>query len=144
LPGCEVCIGIQGRNSGILKQTVMAKADFVNQLQALGYAVQEPAPDFLSIEYEISVGKFVGHRVWMALQVNDSFPMNSPPGPHFKPHLLPITGGGGTHPYGAIHNSPLGPDWQYWSRPFAKHWNTTDKSVKTYLAHIKNLFATIP
>lgn len=121
----------------------MAKADFVNQLQALGYVVQEPAPDFLFIEYQIPVGRFIGQKVGMAFQVNDSFPMNPPPGPHIKPHLLPITGGGGTHPYGAIHGSPLGPEWQYWSRPFFKHWNTTDKSVKSYLAHIKNLFATI-
>lgn len=121
----------------------MAKLDFINQLQALGYTVQEPAPDFICFEYEIPVGKFYGQKVWMALQVNDSFPMNPPPGPHFKPHLLPITGGGGTHPYGAIHGSPLGAEWQYWSRPFTQHWNKTDKTAKTYLGHIKNLFATI-
>jgi hypothetical protein len=122
----------------------MAKIDFVNQLQTLGYIVLEPAPDFLSIKFEIPVGSFLGQNVWMALQVNDSFPMNPPPGPHFKPHLLPITGGGGTHPYGAIHESSLGSEWQYWSRPFTAHWNKTDKTVKTYLAHIKNLLATIP
>ncbi|MBB1286831.1 hypothetical protein HRH25_20790 [Flavisolibacter sp. BT320] len=121
----------------------MAKLDFINQLQALGYTVQEPAPDFVSFEYEIPVGKFAGQKVWMALQVVDSFPMNAPPGPHFKPHLLPISGGGGVHPYGAIHNnSPLGTDWQYWSRPFSE-WNRSDRSVKTYLAHIRNLFVTV-
>jgi hypothetical protein len=121
----------------------MAKADFINQLQALGYSVMEPAPDFISIEYEIPIGKFQGQKVTMALQVNDSFPMNPPPGPHFKPHLLPITGGGGVHPYGAIHGSPLGADWQYWSRPFTAYWNATCRTVRTYLAHINNLFATI-
>ena len=84
----------------------MAKLDFINQLQALDYAVQELAPDFISFEYEIPVGKFIGKIVWIALQVNDSFPMNAPPGPHFKPHLLPISGGGGVHPLGAIHASP--------------------------------------
>lgn len=121
----------------------MAKSDFMNQLQTLGYTVQEPASDLLAFEYEIPVGKFLGRKVWMALQVTDSFPMNPPPGPHFKPHLLPVTGGGGTHPYGAIHNSPLGAEWQYWSRPFTNEWNRTDKTVKTYLAHIKNLMATV-
>ena len=120
----------------------MAKLDFINQLQALGYTVQEPAPDFVSFEYEIPVGKFAGQKVWMALQVADSFPMNAPPGPHFKPHLLPISGGGGVHPLGAIHHSPLGTDWQYWSRPFAE-WNRSDRTVKTYLAHIRNLFVTV-
>jgi hypothetical protein len=122
----------------------MARKDFISQMESLGYAVSEFPPDFISIEYIIPVGKFYGQKVNMAFQVNDSFPMNPPPGPHFKPHLLPVTGGGGTHPFGAIHNSPLGADWQYWSRPFNKHWNSTDRTVKTYLAHIKNLLATIP
>jgi hypothetical protein len=122
----------------------MAKSDFVNQLQALGYTVLEPAPGFPCIEFEIPVGPFRGQSVMMAFQVHDSFPMSPPPGPHFKPHLLPVTGGGGCHPYGAIHNSPLGAEWQYWSRPFTAHWNSTNKTVKTYLAHINNLFATIP
>src|SRR5690606_19525043 len=118
----------------------MSKSDFLYQLQALGYEVREPAPGFYSIDYEIPVGRFCGQHVEMALQVTQCFPMTPPPGPHFKPHLLPVTGGGGAHPYGAIHPSPLGPPWQYWSRPFAVHWNTTDKTVKTYLSHIKNLF----
>lgn len=122
----------------------MAKSDFISELLALGYSVQEPATDFLSIEYEIPVGKFAGQTVTMAFQVLDKFPMEPPPGPHFKPHLLPVTGGGGSHPFGAIHSSPLGSDWQYWSRPFSAHWNQTDRTVKTYLAHIRNLFATIP
>jgi Prokaryotic E2 family E len=121
----------------------MAKLDFISQLQALGYVVQEPVTDFVSFEYEISVGKFIGQKVWMALQVTEGFPMNAPPGPHFKPHLLPITGGGGVHPLGAIHTSPLGTEWQYWSRPFNNEWNRTDRTVKSYLAHIRNLFATI-
>lgn len=121
----------------------MAKSDFINQLQALQYTVQEPAADFLSFEYEIPVGKFTGQKVMMALQVAESFPMSPPPGPHFKPHLLPVTGGGGVHPFGAIHDSPLGAEWQYWSRPFNNEWNRTDRTVKTYLAHIRNLFATI-
>lgn len=120
----------------------MAKSDFINQLQALNYKVQELAPDFVLVEYEIPLGKFQGQVVTMGFQVQDSFPMTPPPGPHFKPLLLPITGGGGAHPFGAIHNSALGPDWEYWSRPF-KDWNRTDRSVRTYLAHIRNLLATI-
>lgn len=121
----------------------MAKLDFIKQLQDLNYTVAQPATDFLSIEYEIPAGRFTGQKVQMALQVHDSFPMNPPPGPHFKPLLLPTSGGGGAHPYGAIHASPLGTEWQYWSRPF-NEWNRSDKTVKTYLAHIRNLFATIP
>lgn len=120
----------------------MAKSDFIEQAQALKFNVKELAPDFVLLEYEVPVGKFQGQNVQMAFQVHDSFPMTPPPGPHFKPLLLPISGGGGAHPYGAIHNSPLGPEWEYWSRPF-KDWNRTDKTVRTYLAHIKNLLATV-
>ena len=122
----------------------MSRIDFINQLQVLGYNVQEPAPGFLSFEYEIPVGKFSGQKVNIAFQFDNGFPMNPPAGgPHFKPQLLPITGGGGTHPFGAVHNSPIGSEWEYWSRPF-KDWNRTDKTVKTYMAHIRNLLATIP
>jgi hypothetical protein len=122
----------------------MPKSDFIYQLQALGYTVSQPAADFLSFDFEIPVGRFTGRKVNMAFQVTDSFPMTPPPGPHFSEQLLPITGGGGVHPFGAIHASPLGGNWQYWSRPFAQHWNQTDRSVRTYLTHIKNLLATIP
>lgn len=122
----------------------MAKQDFINQLEALGYKATEPHPGFIAFEYEIPLGRFIGRVVTVAFQVDDSFPMNPPPGPHFKEQLLPITGGGGAHPFGAIHISTLGGGWQYWSRPFTNHWNTSDRTVKTYLAHIKNLLATIP
>jgi hypothetical protein len=121
----------------------MAKIDFITQLQALNYTVSEPAANFLSFEYEIPCGRFEGRKVFLALEVHDTFPMSPPPGPHFKEKLLPVTGHGGTHPYGAIHNSPLGSEWQYWSRPF-REWNKTGKTVEVYLAHIRNLLATIP
>ena len=121
----------------------MAKSDFISQLHALSYKVEELTSEFVTIDYEIPLGKFQGQNVTMAFQVDDSFPMTPPPGPHFKPLLLPITGGSDAHPFGAIHSSALGTDWEYWSRPF-KDWNRTDKTVRTYLAHIKNLLATIP
>lgn len=121
----------------------MAKIDFITQLKALGYNVQESCPNFISFEYEIPLGKFQGQNVQIAFQMDESYPINCPGGPHFKPLLLPITGGGGCHPFGAIHASPLGNEWQYWSRPF-KDWGRTEKTAKIYLAHIKNLLATIP
>jgi hypothetical protein len=122
----------------------MSKSDIIIQMQALGYIVQELAPGFITFDYEIPIGKFYGQKVSIAFQCDNGFPMNPPAGgPHFKPLLLPKSGGGGSHPFGAIHDSPLGPEWEYWSRPFSE-WNRTDRSVKTYMAHIKNLLATIP
>ena len=88
--------------------------------------------------YKIPVGRFINKEVEIAFQVPDAFPLTPPPGPHFKPQLLPITGGGGVHPAGAIHTSPLGSEWEYWSRPF-NNWGNTNKSVKIYLEHIKHL-----
>ena len=119
----------------------MAKVDFINQLKELGYEPIE-IQNMVSLEYEIPVGKFTGKKVWIALQIGNDFPANPPPGPHFKPHLLPITGGGGSHPTGAIHGSSLGEEWQYWSRPF-KEWGKTDRTVKTYLAYIRLLLDTV-
>lgn len=121
----------------------MPKIDFINELKALGYNAQEYSNDFVCFDYEIPVGKFLGRKVKLAFQFDNAYPMNPPSGgPHFSPLLLPITGGGGSHPFGAIHNSPLGIEWEYWSRPFIS-WNITDKNAKTYMAHIRNLLAKI-
>lgn len=116
----------------------MAKQDFINQLIDLGFDPSEPRPDFITFNYKIEVGPHLGKEVRIGFQVNGSFPANAPHGPHFNVHLKPITGGGGIHPNGGIHRSPLGPEWQHWSRPF-QEWSKTDRSVKTYLSHIKNL-----
>ena len=123
----------------------MAKSDFLSQLQVMGYTVQELAiapHTYWVFDYEIPLGKFRGRIVQVGLLASDSFPMDPPPGPHFNPHLLPVTNQGGVHPLGGIHNSPLGQVWQYWSRPFTG-WSKTDRTVKTYIAHLKNLLDTV-
>ena len=116
----------------------MVRIDFITQLEALGFKVQELSNNFISFSYKIDVGKFINKEVEIAFQVPDSFPLTPPHGPHFKPHILPISGGGGTHPYGGIHQSPLGQEWQHWSRPI-KEWGRTNKTVKIYLAHIRHI-----
>lgn len=122
----------------------MGREVFISQLRVLGYSVRELANNFVEMDYVIPVGRFSGQHVVMAFQFDTAFPMNPPSGgPHFKPLLLPVTGGGGAHPYGAVHNSPLGAGWEYWSRPF-KDWNKTDRSVRAYMAHIRHLLETIP
>jgi hypothetical protein len=120
----------------------MARMDFFNQIQSLGFDPQIIQNIFVSFKYIIPVGKFTDKEVMLALQVGDDFPMIPPPGPHFNPHLLPITGGGGSHPNGAIHTSPLGLDWQYWSRPFSD-WPKTSRTAKDYMSHIRHLLDTL-
>jgi len=115
----------------------MARVDFINQLDALGYTTQEEANGMVMFTYAIPLGKNIGKKLRVALQVGNDFPMNCPPGPHFESRNIE----GWVEPGTNIHGSPLGTDWRYWSRPFPD-WNRTEKTVKVYLAHIKNLLTT--
>jgi len=114
----------------------MAQVDFINQLEALGYSTQELLNGMIGFNFTIPMGKNSGKNVELALQVPNDFPMNCPPGPHFKSQGLD----GWVEPPNNIHESPLGSDWRYWSRPFPD-WNRTQRSAKSYLAHLKNLLA---
>ncbi len=118
----------------------MARADFMLQLQALGYDVEDKGSNFYAFRYRIPVGKMMGKEVGLAFEVADDFPLNPPGGPHVSPKVHPNLSGG-AHPTGGIHDSILGLEWQYWSRPF-KEWSKTNRSVKAYMAHIRHLFDT--
>jgi hypothetical protein len=88
-------------------------------------------------KFIVPLGRFKGREIEIALQ-GQQFPMLPPSGPHIKPHLLPITGGGGTHPFGGIHDRKLPTqEFQYWSRPF-KGW-TSGMTVDDYLAFLRTL-----
>jgi hypothetical protein len=90
---------------------------------------------FVEFKYEIPVGGKIGEIVSLALQPPGDWPLSCPPGPHVSPAL--------GHPQGAVHGSPLGSDWQYWSRPF-QNWPSTDRSFATYMAHVRTLFFQLP
>lgn len=118
----------------------MAKIDFINQLMALGFTPQEPSSDKLYFEYEIPVGGNIGKRVLIGLEQTAGFPMNCPPGPHIKV----IDPNGWKEHSQNIHASTFTNEgtWRYWSRPF-KDWNRSERTVKAYLAHIKNIMMTV-
>ena len=119
----------------------MSRQDFINGLRALGYQVEEQGDNRISFTYEVPLGRFVGQLIRLGFQVNDDFPANPPSGPHVTPRLLPLKSDG-EHPDGRIHASPtFGEDWEYWSRPYPE-WHRTDRSVKSYMAHIRHLFDT--
>lgn len=112
------------------------------QLSELGYSpiiVENTNRKFVKFEFLIPVGRFKGKEVEIALEA-PNFPLNPPSGPFLKPHLMPISGGGGTHPTGGIHamNLPTS-DYQYWSRPFS-NWKNSEMTAKVYLAFIRTLF----
>lgn len=118
----------------------MSRQDFINGLRVLGYEIQEYGDNRLSFQYTVSVGRFMDQVIRIGLQVNDDFPANPPPGPHVSPRILPLQNGG-QHPSGQVLASPFGDDWEYWSRPYPE-WQRTDRSVKSYMAHIRHLFDT--
>ncbi len=118
----------------------MARKDFAEQLTALGYKVEDRGENRLAFRYTVPVGRFRGQEIWLGLVVADDFPLTPPSGPHVSPRLLPLHPGNDLpHPQGGVHESPFGPEWQYWSRPFHP-WPKTDRTVVAYLGHIRDLF----
>jgi hypothetical protein len=118
----------------------MTRSEFIQQLKEMGYEPTEQNNYIVVFPYVIPVGKLAGTKIKLGLQVTDLVP---PPGPHVSPRLHPLESGGGIpHPLGGINESPLlGPEWQYWSRPF-RGWAKTDRSARTYMAYINTLFDT--
>lgn len=121
----------------------MSKADFIEGLKKLGYNPTE-LKQFVVFDYEIVTGSKKGKIIKMAFMVDDNFPLSSPSGPHINPRLLLIHPAKDLpHPNGAVHESnELGPEWEYLSRSYQR-WNSTDKSVATYMRFIHSLFEEI-
>jgi hypothetical protein len=122
----------------------MARQDFIDQLKEMKFVVEDKGENKLCFKYTVPIGRFIGQEIMLGFTVDDQFPASPPSGPHISPQLLPINTSG-PHPNGSIHLSPapnqFGDGWEYWSRPF-KNWPSTDRTVKTYMKHIANLFAT--
>lgn len=120
----------------------MARQEFIDELAALNYDVQDHGDGKVSFPYTVPVGRFAGQAIRLGFALGDDFPAAPPSGPHMSPRLLPLHPGQEIpHPLGGVHESPFGPDWEYWSRPF-QDWGGTDRSVKAYMAHIRTLFET--
>ncbi|MER6442186.1 hypothetical protein ABT275_38515 [Streptomyces sp. NPDC001185] len=103
-------------------------------LLAAGYKPQHitaSGGEFVAFDYIVETGLRAGTTVRVALQAPADFPVTPPTGPQVSPRL--------GHPDGAVHASPVGDDWEYWSRP-ASNW-AADRSVRGYLRHLRTLFA---
>jgi hypothetical protein len=116
-------------------------SSFGEQLKALGYEVTEQG-DRVSFPFKIETGKRAGEEVTLGFVVGGDFVLNPPSGPHVRPRLLPIHPEQAPHPVGGVHESPFGPEWQYWSRP-VHHWQETRRNAVDYMAHIHRLFGTL-
>lgn len=115
----------------------MARADFINQLKSLGYNTQELPHNVIAIEYVVPVGKNRGKKTLLGFPVDNDFPMNCPAGLHFN-----SSEDNWEEPTQNVSTSPIGLGWRYWSRRFPD-WNRTDKSVKTFMAHVRNILTRI-
>ena len=132
---------------------------FCEGLRALGYE-PEVRPDaqagvgkFVVFDYEIEIGPRRGEIIRLGLQVPPDWPMSPPSGPFVSPHLLPVRPESGRgRPWDNVHEAqgrgvdlPEG-EWQYWSRPFpgSPGWGSTEKTVATYLRHIRTLVGELP
>ncbi len=120
----------------------MPKAEFVAELAELGYQVEDLGAERVAIPYEIPCGRLAGTKIKLGFAVPGDFPLSPPSGPHVSPRLLPINPQGGNHPNAGVHDSPFGPEWQYWSRPL-NHWAQTKRKVKDVLAHVRHLLDTL-
>lgn len=116
----------------------MARVDFIDQLKALGFETQELNHSIVSISLVVTIGKNRGKQVSLGFQVQDDFPMNCPAGLHFNASGIEDW----KEPTQNVSNSPLGSGWRYWSRRFPD-WNRTDRTVKTFLAHVRNILTQI-
>jgi hypothetical protein len=119
----------------------VALSEFLDQLRVLGLDIAATEPDRVAFPYVIDVGPRAGELIQLGFIVPADYSLSCPSGPHVSPRLYPNQSGG-THPTGGVHDSPFGPDWHYWSRPF-KEWAHSTRDGRAYMAHIRHLFATL-
>jgi hypothetical protein len=119
---------------------------FIEGLRELGHAVEtaSAAANLVVFPYTIPVGARAGEQVRLAFTAPTDWPSSPPSGPCVSPRILRLHPDQSVgHPIGGVHPADhLGPEWEYWSRPFPG-WPQTDRSARAYMAHIRNLFATL-
>jgi len=118
---------------------------FIEDLRSLGYVPELRGLDLVVFDYEVEVGPLAGRVFKTGFRVGGDWPMNPPGGPIIAPPFLPFNAESSVgHPYGGVHvNNDLGVAAHYLSRPF-KEWAETDRTLSTYMAHIRHLFDTLP
>lgn len=113
-----------------IDEAQVGAAGFLAALTAHGFTPTQQG-GFAVFSYTIEVGSRAGEQVEIGLAIPGDWPLSPPPGPHIRPRL--------GHPHGAVHQSDLGQDWEYWSRP-AQNW-AADRSMPAYLRHLRTLFS---
>ena len=114
----------------------MPPTDLLNDLKSRGFRTEHELRDIGGIiyvvidPYRVELGPHAGKEIALAIPTPGDYPFTAPPGLHVRPHLIQI----GTR---NVHASPLGPDWQYWSRPIVD-WKK-DRSTARLLSQVNRL-----
>jgi hypothetical protein len=88
----------------------MGPSKLADEFQKSGFSV-EIRGDFVVIKnYVVPIGRFANQTIELAFQTPADYEVTPPGGFHTSPHL-------GTVGHNAVHNSPLGSTFAYWSRP---------------------------
>lgn len=117
----------------------MSRESFIEELKALGFEVVEPIAGIAVIPFLIKTNRFAGQSVRIGFEGIEGYPMHPPKTIHVSPRLHPLRPESGPHPLCGIHASPLGEDWQYWSRPI-QGWKPGRSNVQHLIAHVHALF----
>jgi hypothetical protein len=116
----------------------------VAELDGLGHAVEKLSLNggiiFVIIrDYEIQVGRFMGRVIDLGFQATSDFPRSVHSSIHVRadPQLLEKTD---TIPnVRNIVDSPLGPEWRYWSNNFG--WSSNEeRSARRLISQINTIF----
>jgi hypothetical protein len=116
---------------------------WLSQLRASGFAAEIfGSPNMVVFPFTVPVGRFAGEETKIGVLVPPD-DLQPPSGIHVSPRLLPLHPDQSVgHPTGGVHAADhLGPDWEYWSRPFHT-WMQTSRDATAYLRFIHRLFAT--
>ena len=111
----------------------------------LGYVIEKVIANGIMYvvipDYEIVIGRFQGQIIDLGIPATPDFPRTVAPSIHVRatPQLLEKKDS--IPSIRNIIDSPLGPEWRYWSRNFG--WNGTEKSARRLMNQIKGVFANV-
>ena len=114
---------------------------FAQQLRDAGIAVEETHGDRVAFAYSMDDGGYATPSLRVGVVVPPTFPDEPPGGIHVHPRRR-ADNTGAQHP-DRVAQSPFGPDWEYWSRPFPG-WASQNRNARAYRRWIDHLLATTP
>lgn len=115
----------------------MTNEELEAHFQALGWQIERRsvgAQTFIVVhDYAIPTGNLAGRSCDIAVERTTAVPYVAPPAIHTRPALVDMNVEAfHTHP------SPLGPDWQYWSRTVRNQ-----PTPRNIVAHIATIFSEV-